>query len=118
MQKGRPPSLPFEVRNECCYLPGLAGAEIGALPFTPEKTEWPVPEERRYRMVSESEVIMKSAAAQLVILVSRLAAARGPKAVCDPWPPNVPARSALLPCCSRTTPMRKKHTMMWMTMTE
>src|SRR3984957_8011669 len=68
-------------------------------------------------MVNESEVTMNSAAAHPVIFVRRLAAARGPKAVCDPWPPKVPARSALLPCCSRTTPMRKKQTMMWTTTT-
>ena len=44
-------------------------------------------------------------------MVSRLAAPRGPKAVCEPWPPKAPARSADLPCCMRTTPMRKSETM-------
>src|SRR5271165_6571068 len=100
------------------YFPGLAGAEAGAELLSPEKTEVLVPEERRYNTVRESEVSMNSAAAQVVILVSRLAAARGPKAVCEPWPPNVPARSALLPCCSRTTPIRKKHTITWTTITK
>ena len=74
--------------------------------------------ERTKRTVSESEVIMKMIADQVVSRVSRLAAARGPKAVCEPWPPKAPARSAERPCCSRTTPIRKRQTMTWTTMTK
>ena len=33
--------------DERAYLPGLAGAETGAEPFIPEKTELLVPEARR-----------------------------------------------------------------------
>ena len=54
---------------------------------------------------------MKMTADQVVSRVSTLAAARGPKAVCEPWPPKAPARSAERPCCSRTTPIRNRHTM-------
>src|ERR1035437_10465781 len=53
-------------------------------------------------------VIMKMIADQVVSRVSTLAAARGPKAVCEPWPPKAPARSAERPCCRRTTPMRNR----------
>jgi len=56
------------------------------------------------------EVIMKMIADQVVSLVSRLAAPRGPNAVCEPWPPKALARSADLPCWSSTTPMRKRQT--------
>ena len=55
---------------------------------------------------------MKMTADQVVSRVSTLAAARGPKAVCEPCPPKAPARSADRPCCKSTTPIRKKHTMM------
>src|ERR1700679_1275525 len=48
--------------------------------------------------VSAIEVSMKMIAAQVVRRVSRLAAPRGPKAVCEPCPPKAPARSADLPC--------------------
>src|ERR1019366_392577 len=79
----------------------------------PERTEWS-PLERASRTVREIEITMKSAAPQAVSLVSRLAAPRGPNAVCEPCPPNAPARSADLPCCSSTTPIRNRQTMTWM----
>src|ERR1700761_4062458 len=58
-------------------------------------------------------VHMKMTADHVVSLVRRLAAPRGPKAVCEPWPPKAPARSADLHCCSRKTPMMKSETMTW-----
>ena len=58
------------------------------------------------------EVIMNSAAAIVVALERIVADPRGPKAVCDPIPPNAPARSAALPLCKSTTMTRKKHTKM------
>src|SRR5664279_2831646 len=70
------------------------------------------------RIVRLMEVMVKRMADQVVSLVSRLAAPRGPKAVCDPWPPKAPARSALLPCCSRTTPIRKNETITCNTITK
>src|SRR5580658_347526 len=56
------------------------------------------------------EVSMKITADHVVRRVSRLAAPRGPNAVCEPWPPKALARSADLPCCSRTTPIRNRQT--------
>src|ERR1035437_5055483 len=56
------------------------------------------------------EVSMKMIADQVVSRVSTLAAARGPKAVCEPWPPKAPARSAERPCCKRTTKIKTTHT--------
>src|SRR5687768_18277472 len=43
---------------------------------------------------------------------------RGPKAVWVPPPPKALARSWLLPCCSRTTPMRKRQAITWRTRSE
>lgn len=63
------------------------------------------------------EVITKIIAAQVVALLSTVAAPRGPNAVWLPAPPNAAAMSALLPLCSNTTMMRKKQTMMWIAVT-
>ena len=54
-------------------------------------------------IASESEVTMKVTAAQAVALDSTVAEPRGPNTVCEPMPPNAPARSAALPLCRRTT---------------
>src|SRR6202012_405367 len=77
--------------------------------------DWVVPErtdrlavECELAMVSPIEVSMKMTANHVVRRVSGLAAPRGPNAVCDPCPPKALARSADLPCCSRTTPMRNR----------
>jgi hypothetical protein len=78
----------------------------------PESTEWLLLA-RDMTTVSVIEVSMKRIADQVVSLVSRLAAPRGPKAVCEPCPPKAPARSADLPCCRRTTPMRKRQITTW-----
>ena len=59
---------------------------------------------------SVMDVTMNSAAATVVALESTVAEPRGPKTVCDPIPPNAPARSAALPLCSSTTMIRNKHT--------
>ena len=75
--------LPRYLRSgDEAYLPGFAGADEDA-GFTSSSTEreWP---ERTKRTVSESEVIMKMIADQVVSRVSTFAAARGPKAVCEP----------------------------------
>ena len=65
--------------------------------LVPERTEV-LADERESRMVSPIEVSMKMIADQVVRRVRRLAAPRGPKAVCEPCPPKAPARSADLPC--------------------
>jgi hypothetical protein len=61
-------------------------------------------------MESDSEVIMKITADIVVALESKVADPRGPKAVCEPIPPNAPAKSAALPLCSKTTTIRNRHT--------
>src|SRR5690242_17298395 len=76
------------------YLPGLAGAEAGFTSSSTDRACCP----RTYMMVSVNEVSMKMIDDQVVSRVRTLAAARGPNAVCEPWPPKAPARSAERPC--------------------
>ncbi len=57
-----------------------------------------------------SEVIMKSPAATVVAFDKTVAVPRGPNTVCEPMPPNAPARSAAFPLCNRTTRIKIKHT--------
>ena len=61
------------------------------------------------RITSTSAVTMKSAAAIVVAFDNTVAVPRGPNTVCDPIPPNAPAKSAALPLCNRTTMIRKKQ---------
>ncbi len=75
----------------------LAGVDWVVEVGRSERTErWAL--ERDMRMVRLIEVSMKMTADQVVRRVRRLAAPRGPKAVCEPEPPKAPARSADLPC--------------------
>ena len=62
------------------------------------------------------DVIMNNTADQVVAFDRALAAPRGPNAVWLPIPPKAAATSPLLPLCSNTTTIRKKHTMMWTAM--
>ena len=61
------------------------------------------------RITSVSAVIMNKEAAMVVALDNTVAVPRGPNTVCDPIPPNAPAKSAALPLCSRTTIIKKKQ---------
>lgn len=74
------------------------------------KTVFADPELRVARIDNESDVIMNTMAEAVVALESSVAEPRGPNAVCEPIPPNAPARSAALPLCSSTTMIRKMHT--------
>ena len=88
----------------------LAGALLAGA-FCLSRT---LPDEAAPRVVkiaSDSDVIMKTAAAIVVAFDKTVAEPRGPKAVCEPIPPNAPARSAALPLCSNTTTTKKKQTM-------
>jgi hypothetical protein len=58
----------------------------------------------------DMEVSMNTIAEIVVALERRVADPRGPNAVCEPIPPNAPARSAALPLCSNTTMIRNRHT--------
>jgi hypothetical protein len=106
LQRSNSPRSNQEARVN--YLPDLAGTETGD-EVVPCRTECG-PEERTYNTVRLIEVTMKMTADQVVSRVSTLAAARGPNAVCEPCPPKAPARSAERPCCSKTTPIRNRHT--------
>jgi len=59
---------------------------------------------------SDRDVTMNSTAEIVVAFESNVAEPRGPKAVCEPIPPNAPARSAAFPLCSRTTIIRNTQT--------
>jgi hypothetical protein len=61
------------------------------------------------RIARTIDVIMNAVAAYRVSFDKRLAVPRGPKAVCEPMPPNAPARSAAFPLWSKTTITRKKQ---------
>src|ERR1700749_3687407 len=92
------PALPVDPEGR--YF--LAGVE------SPESTERLVVA-RDIVIVRPIDVSMKMIADQVVRRVSTLAAPRGPNAVCEPCPPNAPARSADLPCCRSTTPTRNRQ---------
>src|SRR5579863_9425388 len=73
-----------------------------------------VPELRVATIESDSEVHMNTMAEIVVAFESSVADPRGPNAVCDPMPPNAPARSAAFPLCNRTSMIRKIQTTTWM----
>ena len=68
------------------------------------------PARRVARIESESEVTMNRTAEAVVAFDSSVAEPRGPNAVCEPIPPNAPAKSAAFPLCSRTTTIRNRQT--------
>jgi hypothetical protein len=71
----------------------------------------PVALDRRVaRIESESDVTMNRTAEAVVAFDRSVADPRGPNAVCEPIPPNAPARSAAFPLCNRTTTIRKRQT--------
>jgi hypothetical protein len=90
-----------------------AGADAGALAGIESSTE-PLPLEP-LEDISEriNEVAMKIPADQAVRRDSRVAAPRAPNAVCDPPPPNAPARSARFPVWRRTTRTKNTATITW-----
>jgi hypothetical protein len=91
--------------------PDLAGAVC--LPPDESRTVLLAPDVRVARIESVSDVTIKMIADSVVARESSVAEPRGPKAVCEPIPPNAPARSAAFPLCSSTTTIRKIHTITW-----
>ena len=91
---------------------GAAPDLAGAVCLAPEesKTVLLTPDVRVARIESDSDVIINRIAAAVVACESIVAEPRGPKAVCEPMPPNAPARSAAFPLCSSTTIIRKMQT--------
>jgi len=67
---------------------------------------------------SDIDVIIKMIAEIVVALESTVAEPLGPNAVCDPIPPNAPARSAAFPLCRRTTITKKTQTITWIPVTK
>src|SRR5579884_2088368 len=99
------------------WLPGRAGAVTGGfvdLPARSSTLEPPLAACLVARIASHMDVIIKITAAAVVAFDNTVAEPRGPNVVCDPIPPNAPARSAALPLCSSTTMIRKKQTRIWM----
>src|SRR6187402_56551 len=89
--QARRPALESKSRRGNYFFAGTV-----CVVFSPLRTLWSLV--FASSTVRPMEVTMKSTALQVVSFVRRLAAPRGPKAVCDPCPPKAPARSALLPC--------------------
>jgi len=75
-------------------------------------SEFPVPIVFIDTIESDIEVTMNKIADTVVAFDKSVADPRGPNAVCEPDPPNAPARSAAFPLCSNTTIIRKTHTTM------
>lgn len=97
-------------------LVGIAGRLTGAAfvaGFFCRSNTLPDPDAFRVAIIaSESDVIINKAAAIVVAFDRTVAEPRGPKAVCEPIPPNAPAKSAAFPLWSNTTTTRKKQTKM------
>jgi len=87
-----------------------AGADFAGAEELPPRTDRLRMPARDAYTESVMDVSMKMIAAQVVALVSTVAAVRVPKAVWLPMPPKAAAMSALLPLCSRTTVMRNAQT--------
>ena len=90
------------------WVPGVAGSP--AVPVR-SMTDSPTPRSRDFTIPNVIEKSLNSTAARVVAFDSRVADPRGPNAVCEPMPPNAPARSAALPLCSSTTMIKKSETM-------
>src|SRR5437763_594638 len=93
----------------CCGAagcPGFAGADF-VKGFALGSTLCPPAAPRVVSTDRNIDVNMNKAAEIVVALDNTVADPRGPNVVCEPTPPNAPARSAALPLCSSTTTIRK-----------
>ena len=93
----------------------MAGCELVVFDFVPDRTDpedGAAPLRRTAKIESVIELTINRTADHVVAFDSAVAAPRGPKAVWLPMPPNAAAMSPLLPLCSSTTMIRKKHTRM------
>lgn len=68
-------------------------------------------------IASANDVIMNRLAAMVVAFDSTVAPPRGPNTVCEPIPPNAPAKSAAFPLCSKTTRIKMKQMITWIVVT-
>ena len=103
---GAGPAGGFDPAGTVCFA-GVFRSKIVALP----------PALRIARIESANDVHINTTADMVVAFDSSVAEPRGPNAVCEPIPPNAPARSAAFPLCSRITMIRNKHTTTWMAIT-
>jgi hypothetical protein len=78
-------------------LDGAVGAEAGELAGMESSTDPPPPAALDDMSERTSDVAMKIPADHAVSRESSVAAPRAPNAVCEPPPPNAPARSARFP---------------------
>ena len=93
--------------NVVVVLPaGFGAAGAGCLSKIVELTP---PDCRVARIESDSEVTINKTADAVVAFDNNVAEPRGPNAVCEPIPPNAPARSAAFPLCNSTTTIRKRQ---------
>jgi len=99
-------------------LGGLAFCAAGVFRCIPSRTlpDFGVPRFSRINKVSA--VIMNTIAAPVVTFDRTVAVPRGPNTVWEPIPPNAPAKSAALPLCSSTTPIKMKQIMTWIAVTK
>jgi len=84
-------------------------AEAGAGCFSKIVAPTPAPARRVAMIESVSDVIMNRIAEAVVAFESSVADPRGPNAVCEPIPPNAPAKSAAFPLCNSTTTIRNRQ---------
>ena len=89
---------------------GVAGAEDAGCCRTFKSGSEEFPPDRVATIDNEIDVSMNTIAEIVVAFESNVADPRGPNAVCEPMPPNAPARSAALPLCSSTTTIRNRQT--------
>lgn len=91
---------------------GFGGAVFAGAFFVvrSSNTDVPRPAFRVAMIESDNDVTIKATAEIVVAFDSSVAEPRGPKAVCEPMPPNAPAKSAAFPLCSKTTMIRKMQT--------
>src|SRR5262249_15772699 len=95
-----------------CVGAGTAGTRARPL-FAGDavsRIEVPKPALRVAMIDRLNDVSINKIAETVVAFDSKVADPRGPNAVCDPIPPNAPARSAAFPLCSNTTIIRKIQT--------
>ena len=94
------------VGNVVVLPPGFGAAGAGCLSKIVVLTP---PDCRVARIESDSEVTINKTADTVVAFDNNVAEPRGPNAVCEPIPPNAPARSAAFPLCNSTTTIRKRQ---------
>ena len=109
----------FGVTGACGGLAAGTGAGVDCFAGTlRSRTVAPAPAFLVAMIESPSDVHMKTIAEIVVAFDNNVADPRGPNAVCEPMPPNAPAKSAAFPLCSKITMIRNMHTITWINTTK